>query len=339
MNSSFPVSTPQSSTRHYNFLSIGERGVGKTVFFVGQYGHSTQSISSENSSLRFDCNDAETQETIQKIQEYVARTAKYPPATMKMTNFDFLVREKTNLDAPPLCEVCWWDTPGESCQIYNPAFLNMMLSVDGSCLFLDAQQLVRYAYNTEKLQEQLQPVRTFVDLLTHNSFYYPIALILTKCDLINNENDEKALQDSLKDLREYWDELKVNYRLFYSKIPVVKQDGRPVLQARGKENALTWLVEAAQANPNEKPQLGSADTPINDTVDTDTPINDTADADTPINDIADKPKRKEQGAFSNRRIAILASFLVAISLLSLGGILIVERAVNSEQGNPTEQSQ
>jgi GTPase SAR1 family protein len=312
-----PLPTSESPVRHHNFLSIGARGVGKTVFFVGHYGQSTQSLSSDDVSLQFDCHEAETKETIYKIDKYVAKMGKYPPATMKMTNFDFLVQKNTENDGTPLCEVCWWDTPGESCQLYNPAFLTMMLSVDGSCLFLDGQRLVKSAENLKEVQEQLQPIQTYGDLLHHNGFHYPIALILTKCDLLTNEKDWKTLKQTLKPLRQHWDELGINYRLFYSEIPIVEQEEGYTLQVRSKENALTWLVEVAQANEKSKPKVAIA-------------------TDSPSEDLPEQPSQTQWGipVFLRRKAAILVSFLMATTLLSLGGVFLVERAVNSEQGTP-----
>ncbi|MGK7933981.1 MAG: hypothetical protein AB4041_21480 [Microcystaceae cyanobacterium] len=315
IKSPLPTAASPSSIRHHNFLSIGARGVGKTVFFVSHYNQTLSS--SDDSSLRFETHEVETKEIIEKIGNYVKNNGKYPPATMKMTNFDFLVQQTTESQSSPLCEVCWWDTPGESCQLYNPVFLTMMLSVDGSCLFLDGQQLVENAENPQKIQEQLQPIETFVELLHHNGFHYPIALILTKCDLLTEEKDWKILEQTLKGLRQNWNQLEINYRIFYSEIPIVKQDQHYTLQVKSKENGLTWLVEAAQRTVKRKPEIAIADDRVSEV-------------------FPDQPQKTKWGipVSLSKKAALLLSFLVATTLLSLGSLFLVERAVNSEQEIP-----
>lgn len=59
----------------YSLLSIGERGAGKTVFLAGSYAQFQ--AEAENNPLMplcLECEDQETQETINNVLSYIART-------------------------------------------------------------------------------------------------------------------------------------------------------------------------------------------------------------------------------------------------------------------------
>lgn len=62
-----------------NLLSIGERGVGKTVFLVGSYTESNHRYEGDQPQKRwFDCDDHDAHKNIQGVLNYIAQTGHYP---------------------------------------------------------------------------------------------------------------------------------------------------------------------------------------------------------------------------------------------------------------------
>jgi predicted AAA+ superfamily ATPase len=72
--------TSQPKQSIYSFLSIGQRGVGKTVFLAACYLESHQDTEQQR-LLWFDCEDRDARRTIDNLLLYVAITGEYPPAT------------------------------------------------------------------------------------------------------------------------------------------------------------------------------------------------------------------------------------------------------------------
>jgi hypothetical protein len=105
---------------------------------------------------------------------------------MKLTNFEFSLKQNSLGKTQTLCHFRWWDTPGESCKLYNPAFQLMVLQSDGCCVFIDAQALVSNP-NSDGLEDILQPVKSIAELVYQNGLRHPFALILTKFDLLASE--------------------------------------------------------------------------------------------------------------------------------------------------------
>ena len=57
-----------SQTKTFNLLSIGQRGVGKTVFLVGSYAElQANHLTSHPQKLWFDCQTNQVQENLEKI--------------------------------------------------------------------------------------------------------------------------------------------------------------------------------------------------------------------------------------------------------------------------------
>lgn len=240
--------------KNYNILSIGQRGVGKTVFFVGNYVSQKDRLSSSLGDIWFDCDDQDTQSTIEKVRQYVAKTREYPPATMRITNFDFCVKQKKDWGEQTLHQVCWWDPPGESCQIYNPAFLTMATNCDACCLFLDANDLVQHVNDVEAIAQRLAPIRNLIEIFHHNGLKSPLALILTKCDLLDDSIAKwQTLKQILHPLIGRLSELKITYQPFYSRVTLVEEQQTPTLRGSHQEKPLLWLLN--QLQKDEKPEL------------------------------------------------------------------------------------
>jgi GTPase SAR1 family protein len=244
-NSSWQIpSQPETDTTAYNLLSIGQRGAGKTVFLAGIYSELHQQAGNSG-SLSLVCEDEDTQETLDKVLNYVAKTGDYLPPTLKISNFDFSLRQRSWWKSQTLCQFSWWDTPGESCQIYNPAFLTMLLNSQGCCLFIDAHALVKASENNDSkaVRNILTSVKAIAEILSYNQLTYPLAIILTKCDLFQaDEESWQVLENTLAPVKIFLDSLDSYYQIFYSRIPIVTVNGVARLKASEAVKSLTWLV-------------------------------------------------------------------------------------------------
>ncbi|MBV9388484.1 MAG: tetratricopeptide repeat protein [Chroococcidiopsidaceae cyanobacterium CP_BM_ER_R8_30] len=233
-----------TNTRRFNLLSIGQRGVGKTVFLAGSYAELQNATQTNNSrTLRFDCQNAREQKSIEKILNYVAQTAQYPPPTMKVTTFNFSLKRDNFWSDQTLCNFQWWDIPGEICRMSNQEFYNIVSSSHGCCVFIDASELMRNKTYLQEIENIIEIVMGIASLVYLNDFKYAFALIFTKCDQFESGSfDKHQIEEQLQPLTSYLNEMKTNYRLFYSHIPIIRLKGTATLSATGAASALLWLV-------------------------------------------------------------------------------------------------
>jgi hypothetical protein len=222
----------ENEPKIYTLMSVGTRGVGKTVFLVSCY----QELLKH--SLRLKCEDEESEKNIQKILDYISRTGQYPPATLKIGNFDFRVQRREGERERTVGIVRWWDVPGESCQLYNLAFLTMMLHADGCLLFIEAGSL---AGEDTKNPVPLNTFKTILELVSHNKPEFAVGVVITKCDRIPDDSDERArLQNIVRKLDEDLKTSAVNRELFFSGV-VIDPDTRTLRSDRA-ESFSRWLL-------------------------------------------------------------------------------------------------
>src|SRR5689334_12831129 len=116
----------------FNLLSIGHRGVGKTVFLAGSYTELHGDYQTkQKQKMWFDCTERKVQENINSIIGYISETAHYPPATMKISNFNFSLNRRSWRGTETVCNFSWSDIPGEICTIHNSDFRTMVSNSDG----------------------------------------------------------------------------------------------------------------------------------------------------------------------------------------------------------------
>lgn len=231
-------------TNTFNLLSIGQRGVGKTVFLAGSYAelHSNHQINPPQ-KLWFDCRESGDEEKIDRILSYVAQTGQYPPATMKITDFNFSLKCSSLWTTKTLCHFRWWDVPGELCNSSNPEFQKIVLSSHGCCVFINASALVNDRNYLQPLEEIIQQVVAIASLVNQHGLKYAFALIFTKCDLLNlNPISLLQIEERVQPLLTRLDAVKADYQKFYSAIPIVSFAGVPALKAKGASAPLLWLV-------------------------------------------------------------------------------------------------
>jgi len=235
------LSKPVAKT--FRLLSIGQRGVGKTVFLAGSYAelHSYRKTQQFN-QLWFECQDAHVQEDIEKITNYIVQTGEYPPLTIKVTTFNFSLKHRRLWGAQTLSRFCWWDVPGEICSIDNPEFQSIIHTSHGCCFFIDAYALMHNKNYLWTLNDIIEQVVAIANLVYANQLQYAFALILTKCDLLDSGSFGRQLEESLKPLTTRLEAVQANYQTFYSLIPIVNIKGVPTLKPQGAANPLLWLV-------------------------------------------------------------------------------------------------
>jgi hypothetical protein len=234
----------------FNLVSIGHRGVGKTVFLAGSYaelhGDSWTKVLPELSTswqhLWFDCQDSQVQSNIDSIHSYIAQSGQYPPPTLRATNFSFSLKRQRWSRTQTLCHFHWWDIPGEICTIHNREFRALVSSSHGCCVFIDAYALVHNKAYLQVLKESIKQVMEIVSLVHLHDLQYPFGLILTKCDLLNTSCLHEQLQPALQPMTASLKAVNAYYRTFYSLIPIVQTSSAASLRPTGAAAPLLWLV-------------------------------------------------------------------------------------------------
>lgn len=240
-----------SSAPTYNLLSIGHRGVGKTVFLAGSYAELHADYQTQHKhNMWFDCIDPQVQENLNSILSYISSTGHYPPATMKITNFRFNLNRRSWWGTETVCNFSWSDIPGEICTIHNSDFRAMVSNSDGCCVFIDAYALVSKgkAY-IELLEEIIKQVMAIASVAYLHDRHYPFVLIMTKCDLLKSDRLAKDLQHLLQPLTTRLDAVKAEYQIFYSLIPILSTRNGASLAPKGAAAPILSLVwQLAQAD-------------------------------------------------------------------------------------------
>lgn len=229
----------------FNLLSIGQRGVGKTVFLAGSYAELHADNQPDHpQQLWFDCQDRQEQEKLETILSYVARTGQYPPPTMKVTSFNFSLKRHSVWGTKTLCHFRWWDIPGESCNMRDLDFRRIVLASHGCCVFINADALVHdQQVYLQTLEEIIKQVVAIASLVYLNGLQYSFALIFTKYDLLEpGPVDLLQIEENLQPLITRLDAVKANYQRFYSAIPIVSTEGASTIRAKGAAAPLLWLA-------------------------------------------------------------------------------------------------
>lgn len=321
----------KTKTQTFNLLSIGHRGVGKTVFLVGSYAEQKSNSGSRKSSTWFDCQDTQVQHNLNTLLEYIAQTGQYPPATMKITNFNFTAKTQNLFGEKDLCQFRWWDIPGEICNNDNPNFQKMVMESHGCCVFIDTYTLFNNAAYSQTLQGIVKQVETIASLARQSGLTYIFAIVLTKCDLLA-ENPQKLLkiEENIRPLMARLDANQIQYRRFYSTIPIVTNGKMSVLQAKGASAPLLWLAkELSKIHRKGKPQsLASGFNRLLDNTAQPLPTSRFRGAD-------GKPKNQQLWGMA----ALVSLLAIAVALLIGLGVGLFESSTEQVQSSPNEKIQ
>lgn len=232
----------------YNLLSIGQRGVGKTVFLAGSYAelHASQQ-QNQPQSLWFECQTVQDKENLDSILNYVARTGEYPPATMKITDFHFSLKQRSLWGVGTLCYFRWWDIPGENCNFDHPDFQKMVLDSHSCCVFINAARLLNdpsYLGTLEEIVKQVSAIATLVD---REAIDYAFAIIFTQCDrLTSSPISRLQIEQNIQRLITALEAAEAKYQRFYTAIPIEQGYGSYRLNSTGAAASLLWLVSQLQ---------------------------------------------------------------------------------------------
>lgn len=234
----------------YNLLSLGERGVGKTVFLVGSYAelNSVSDIDPDlelnlSPSLWFECQYNPEKELLESILNYVSQTGHYPPPTLKITDFHFAFKQRKRWGVKSLCYFRWWDIPGEYCNFENPYYQTMVLNSHSCCVFINADRLVHDASYVQSLETITKQVVSLARLIDRTAIPYAFALIFTQCDqLPPGAIGQLQIEEKIQGLVTALESVSAKYQRFYTGIPIVERDGVFKLQSNGVSSAFLWLV-------------------------------------------------------------------------------------------------
>ena len=244
---------PRLKSNTFNLLSIGQRGVGKTVFLAGSYAESKlmQSTEKDSQQLWFNCDDPQTQENLEAILNYVERSGKYPPATMRITDFHFSAKTRGFWGQKTICHFRWWDLPGEECKITNPNFQKIVLNSHACCVFINAYQLINESNYLNLLEDNLQEVIgiAIASQVPKENLDYPFALILTQCDRLDSGMATGfKLEQKLTPLIERLQNIQVKYQKFHSAVPIISENNLLRLKPEGVIAPLAWLLQQLEKN-------------------------------------------------------------------------------------------
>ncbi|MDJ0728851.1 MAG: tetratricopeptide repeat protein [Crocosphaera sp.] len=242
------LSSSPSESPYFNLLSIGQRGVGKTVFLTGSYAEMKQiSSEKEHQEIWFECENEEEKKNLNSILDYVKRTGEYPPPTLKMTNFDFILKQRNHKKIKTLCHFSWSDIPGEYCDFNHPDFQTLVLSSHSCCVFINGEKLVKDPTYINELEGLVKQVMAIAILIDQQAIDYGFALIITQCDrLPSGSMTRLQIEENLQFLTTRLEAANVKYQRFYSGIPIVSQDEGYYFQVQGSAAAFLWLVSELQ---------------------------------------------------------------------------------------------
>jgi tetratricopeptide (TPR) repeat protein len=234
----------------YNLLSLGERGVGKTVFLVGSYAelNSVSDIDPDlelnlSPSLWFECQYNPEKELLESILNYVSQTGHYPPPTLKITDFHFAFKQRKRWGVKSLCYFRWWDIPGEYCNFENPYYQTMVVNSHSCCVFINADRLVHDASYVQSLETITKQVVSLARLIDRTAIPYAFALIFTQCDqLPPGAIGQLQVEEKIQGLVTALESVSAKYQRFYTGIPIVEREGVFKLQSNGVSSAFLWLV-------------------------------------------------------------------------------------------------
>ncbi len=226
----------------FNLLSIGPRGVGKSVFLAGTYADVRSGRQASSSDIRFEGGDDKTKETLENLLDYIERTGQYPPPTMQVTGFTFKGTSPRRHNRT-LCNFRWADVPGEVCRLDNRAFEAMLLDSHGCCVFIDALALVQDPNYQVQLDEVAEQLEVMASLATQSGLRYLFALILTKCDdLPAGSTTLIQIEQKFRKLTMRLDEAHAIYRQFYSSVSIISSGKRSVAVSKNTSAPLSWML-------------------------------------------------------------------------------------------------
>ncbi len=247
---------PKNTPPTFNLLSIGHRGVGKSVFLAGCYAQLHRSRLMQSKGKWFEPADTKSRLILRDMLDYMKRSGRYPSATMKITDLAFKVKSRELQGDFTLCEFRWADIPGEICHLDNPDFQALMRNSHGCCVFIDAAALARDDNYWEQIEETINQIEVISALAQQHNVSYFFSLILTKCDQINADAKKLAA------IEKKWESLNTRltsshtvYRRFSTFIILVPTGNSVAINTEGTADPILWLVsELSKVYKTDEPR-------------------------------------------------------------------------------------
>ncbi len=233
----------------FNFLTLGRRGVGKTVFFAGCYAEVNNGFFTQrkDQSLWFEGQNPQDKEHLDSLLNYVAKTGEYPPATLKITEFNLDLKRRDPWGKKTLCHFRWYDIPGEYCNFERPDYQQMVLKSHSCYVFLNAAHLIHGSTYLESLDSVLKQVISIANLKSNTTTEYTFALIFTQFDRLPNQNIGRLqIEETIRPFLITLEEKGIKYLRFYSEVPIVKVENHYKLKPKGTAVSLIWVVSELQ---------------------------------------------------------------------------------------------
>lgn len=219
--------------RIVNLISIGQQGVGKTVFLASAY--------RELDNLH-DLVASDRSEQLQVLDDL--KRGQYPPPTQTSTEFDFHLKPTGSPD-----QIHWWDFPGQSIQMGNPDWQQAILGSHGGCLLLNGVSLMHEPDYLQSLEELIQQVLTIGFLANQHGLNYPFALVITQCDRLE-PHFEPAIEPKLQPLVSRLADV-IHFKTFFCAVPLDRSPSHHYSAAM----PLLWLSQSIQS-PSQPISLG-----------------------------------------------------------------------------------
>ncbi|GAB4228991.1 MAG: hypothetical protein Kow0049_10340 [Stanieria sp.] len=245
----------KNNLEEYNLLTIGQRGVGKTVFLVGSY-LEINNASRQNKKQKFSIQSIQNQaeDNLEGVITYIKSTGLYPPPTLKISQFPFILQSHNIWGKQNICRFNWWDLPGEFCELSHPEFQQIVINSHSCCLFINAHELINKTNYLARLEPIIKQGIAIASLIKQHNLKYNFALIFTQCDRVETGLfSQIQIEEKIQPLIERLDKLAVNYKRFYSAIPIEGEVGNYYLQPIGTAAPLLWLT--SQLVGSKSPQL------------------------------------------------------------------------------------
>lgn len=234
---------PQNHTPTFNLLSIGHRGVGKSVFLAGSYTESQAERRSQSQGIWFEGSSNASQRILDDLLSHMRQTGQYPSPTMKITDFTFSVRSRGLRQDKVVCNFRWSDIPGEICRLDNFEFEIMLLQSHGCCVFIDAAALVHDPQYLDQLGDTIKQIEVISSLAVQSEVNYFFALILTKCDQLHTGSVQRsAIEQKWQALTTRLLTANAVYRRFNSAVTIVPAGKNYAIQTKGAAAPFLWLA-------------------------------------------------------------------------------------------------
>lgn len=230
-----------------SLLSLGHRGVGKTVFLAASHIELNKRGPKEQTWkgwCGFDFDDERSRRNIGTLLASIERTGIYPPPTPTVSDFTLRLSLKLSpISLGTLCRFRWQDVPGELCVQKNQQLKSMVMAAHGCCLFIDAPALVDGGDHLG-MSNTVDQAMSIAVLATNNRLVMPFAVVLTKCDMLaRRAGVELRLQERLDELVGPLVALVPSCRIQCCQAPVEPLGEQYRLQPSGCAEVLVWLMQ------------------------------------------------------------------------------------------------